>query len=71
MILIGVYRPFKVEPGSNLTDQFEKILNYLDIKLNSISKKKKVLIGGDFNLDFKRHGDDNYGSKVMLNRLGI
>jgi hypothetical protein len=71
MLLTGVYRPFKVEPGSNLTYQFEKILNYLDVKLKTISKKKKVLIREDFNQDFKRHGDGNYGSKVMLNRLGI
>lgn len=70
-IVIGVYRPFKVEAEMNIGLQFDLMLSHLDTRLNELSKDKEVILAGDFNLDFQRVGDSSYAFAKMLNKLGI
>jgi hypothetical protein len=72
MLVIGVYRPFKVELGSTLQEQFDNTIRYIDMKVSEMDKSKnpRILVGGDFNLDFLRVGDNSYAGTQMLNKLG-
>lgn len=72
MMIIGVYRPFKVEEGSNLNEQFDKLMKHLDQKISSAkSNNVRPVVAGDFNLDFNRIGDSSYSNSRLLNKLGI
>jgi len=70
-LIIGVYRPFKVEHGSSLNEQFDKLILHLDAKIKSSMRDLDVIVAGDFNLDYLRVGDGTYPSAKTLNNLGI
>lgn len=67
----GVYRPFKVQPGHTLNDQFDALICHLGKQIKQRKDDAKVLIAGDFNLNYNRDGDATYGNVKMLNDLGI
>ncbi len=54
---MGVYRPFKVEVDSTLMLQFDKIIRQLENIMDSVvDPKTKIIVAGDFNLDFQKIG---------------
>jgi hypothetical protein len=69
-LIIGLYRPFKVETGLNLMIQFDRLLEHLDNQL-LINVKRDIIIAGDINLDYLRVGDPTYSNAKMLDKLGI
>jgi exonuclease III len=56
-LFVGVYRPFKVEVDSTLMLQFDKIIRQLENIMDSVvDPKTKIIVAGDFNLDFQKIG---------------
>ncbi len=66
--MLGVYRPFKVEEGNSLGAQFDDILHFL---FQQAGLKEKLVVAGDFNVDYSRIGDRTYRHSKMLEKLEI
>jgi len=49
-LIIGVYRPFKVNEGETSMGNFEKLLKYLEDECNI---NKEIIVAGDMNVDLK------------------
>jgi len=66
--IIGIYRPFKKLSGetaqSNFTRLLQCIQNYIDE-----NKKKKIVIMGDFNVDYLKMGDRTYQHHQLSSSL--
>jgi len=65
---IGVYRQFTYHNELTLSHNFERLLSGVSA---NIDDTKTTLVGGDFNLDFKKLNDTSYANRSMLIRLDL
>lgn len=65
-VVVGIYRPYKKESDSTLTEQFDMLLD----KLTSIkSSHQNVCFVGDFNVDYFNISNKSYHLSNLANRL--
>jgi len=56
---IGIYRPFKLLQGETATTNFTRLLDTIQKYIDQ-NKKRRIIISGDFNIDYLRMGDTSY-----------
>ena len=65
-MVVGIYRPYKKESDTTLTEQFDMLLD----KLTSIkSSHQNVWFVGDFNVDYFNISNKSYHLSNLANRL--
>ena len=64
--IVGVYRPFKLVNTGSHRQQFKSQLNQIT---DYITNSKKLLLLGDFNLDYKKLAVQNYPHRVLYDEL--
>ena len=66
--IMGIYRPFKVTGESTLTTQFDSLLEFIHVMSQT---GKKLIVAGDFNIDYAKKGDRSYRNSKMLEKLEV
>ena len=67
-LVCGLYRPFKIneDEPENLVDKFDKLIQNLEMLNN---EGKKVVVMGDFNVNYLEIGNTSYRLNGLMNKL--
>jgi len=66
--VIGIYRPFKLLQGETATTNFERLLAKIEQYIEQ-NRHKKLIILGDFNVDYLKFGDVTYQRHNLADQL--